>query len=80
LISWNRRNGAKGGTLLELKDKDEKRIAALLVGKQYFKKSNQNFGPPGGFAAAATSCRKMARNVSPVSDPLQDLVTKPSAG
>jgi hypothetical protein len=71
-------NGAKGGTLLELKDKDEKRIAALLVGKQYFKKSNQNLGPAGGFAAGRyVMPEDGSKRVALVSDPLQDLQTKP---
>ena len=70
-------NGAKSGTLLELKDKDEKRIAALLVGKQYFKKSNQNFGPAGFPAGRYVMPEDGSKRVALVSDPLQDLVTKP---
>ncbi len=44
-------SGAKGGTLLDLKDTEGKQIAALLVGKQFLKKSNQKFRSgriPGG--------------------------------
>ncbi len=70
-------NGAKGGTLLELKNKDEKRIAALLVGKQYLKKSNQNFGPAGFPAGRYVMPEDGSKRVALVSDPLQDLVTKP---
>jgi len=71
-------SGAKGATLLDLKDKDEKRVAALLVGKQYFKKSNQNFGPAGGFAAGRyVMPENGSKRVVLVSDPLQDLTTKP---
>ena len=71
-------NGVKSGILLELKDKDEKRIAALLVGKQYLKKSNQNFGPAGGFAAGRYVMPEGgSKGVALVSDPLNDLVTKP---
>jgi hypothetical protein len=69
---------AKGGTLLELKDKNEKRIAALLVGKQYFKKTNQNFGPAEGFPAGRyVMPEDGSKRVALVSDPLQDLLTKP---
>jgi len=70
--------GTKGGTLLALKDKDEKGIAALLVGKQYLKKSNQNFGPAGGFAAGRyVMPEDGSKRVALVSDPLNDLITKP---
>jgi hypothetical protein len=71
-------NGAKGGTARAGKRQGRKRIAALLVGKQYFKKSNQNFGPAGGFAVAATVMPEDgSKRVALVSDPLQDLQTKP---
>jgi hypothetical protein len=67
----------KGGTLLTLKDKDEKQIAALLIGKQYLKKSNQNFGPAGFPAGRYIMPKDDSKRVALVSDPLQDLVTKP---
>jgi hypothetical protein len=71
------KNG-KGGTLLELKNKDDKPIAALLIGKQYLRKSNQNFGPEAGFPAGRYIMpENNSKRVALVSDPLQDLVTKP---
>jgi Domain of unknown function (DUF4340) len=70
-------NGAKSGTLLELKDKDEKRIADLLVGKQYLKKSDQSFAPEGFPAGRYVMPKDGSKRVALVSDPLQDLVTKP---
>lgn len=71
-------NGAKGGTLLELKNNDEKPIAALLVGKQYFKKSDQNFSPAGGLPAGRyVMPEDGSKRVALISDPLQDLVVKP---
>jgi hypothetical protein len=70
-------NGAKSGTLLELKNKDEKRITALLVGKQYLKKSNQSFAPAGFPAGRYVMPEDGSKRVGLVSDPLQDLVTEP---
>ena len=67
----------KGGTLLELKDKNEKQIAALLIGKQYLKKSNQNFAPAGFPAGRYILPKANSNRVALASDPLQDLVTKP---
>ena len=67
----------KGGTLLELKDKNEKQLAALLIGKQYLKKSNQNFAPAGFPAGRYILPKANSNRVALASDPLQDLVTKP---
>jgi hypothetical protein len=67
----------KAGTLLDLKSKEEKRIAALLVGKQYLKKSDQSFGPAGIPAGRYVMPEDGAKRVFLVADPLQDLVTKP---
>ncbi len=69
--------GTKGGTLLDLKNKDEKRVAALLAGKQYLKKSNQSFAPAGFPAGRYVMPDDGSKRVFLVADPLQDLVTKP---
>lgn len=65
------------GTLLELKNKDDKRVAALLVGKQYLKKSNQSFGPGEFPAGRYVMPKNNVKRVALISDPLSDLVTKP---
>ncbi len=65
------------GTLLELKNKDDKRVAALLVGKQYLKKSNQSFGPGEVPAGRYVMPKNNVKRVALISDPLSDLVTKP---
>lgn len=67
----------KSGTLLELKNKSDKRIAALLAGKQYLKKSNQNFGPASFPAGRYVMPEDGSGRVFLTSDPLLELVTKP---
>ncbi|MEO6970309.1 MAG: DUF4340 domain-containing protein [Chthoniobacterales bacterium] len=67
----------KTGTLLDLKDKDGKRIAALLAGKQYLKKSNQSFAPADFPAGRYVMPEDGLKKVFLVADPLQDFVTKP---
>jgi len=70
--------GAKNsGTSVELKNQDDKRVAALLVGKQYLKKSSQSFGPGEYPAGRYVMPENKAERVSLVADPLQDVVTKP---
>jgi Domain of unknown function (DUF4340) len=69
--------GAKGGTLLQLKNTEGKQIAALLAGKPYLKKSNQDLGPAGFPAGRYVMPENGSSRVALVSDPLQDLVTKP---
>jgi hypothetical protein len=68
---------AKSGTLLDLKNNNEKRMAALLVGKQYMRKSTQSFGevnyPAGRYVMAEDGSKRVAL----VSDALQDVTTKP---
>ena len=67
----------KGGTLLDLKNKDGKRITALLIGKQYFRKENENFGlakiPAGRYVMPEDG----SKHVFLIADPLQDLLIKP---
>lgn len=70
-------SGTKGGTLLDLKNKDDKRIAALLAGKQFLKKSNQSFGAAEFPAGRYVMPEDDSNHVSLVADPLEDLVTKP---
>ena len=67
----------KTGTLLDLKGKDEKRIAALLVGKQYLKKSNQSFGPGSFPAGRYVMPEDGSKRVFLVADAFQDLLPKP---
>ena len=69
--------GTKSGTLLDLKSKDGKRIAGLLIGKQYLKKSNQSVAPNGFPAGRYIMPEDGSKRVALVSDPLQDVVTKP---
>ena len=65
------------GTLLDLKDKDDKRITALLAGKQYLKKSNQSFAPAGFPAGRYVMPEDGSKRIFLVADAMQDLVTKP---
>ena len=74
--------GAAGspGTLAELKDKDGKPLAALLLGKKYLKKSDgMGMGMPGempGFAAGRYVAPLGSSKVSLVSETLEDVDTK----
>ena len=43
--------GASSGTLVEFKDKDGKRLEALLLGKKFLKKGDSPMGDMGGFPA-----------------------------
>ena len=70
--------GANGGTLLDLKNKDAKRIAALLIGKEYLKKSAQRVGSRDTFPAGRyVMPEDGSKRVALVSDPLGDVTTKP---
>jgi len=69
--------GGQTGTLLDLKDKDGKRINALLAGKQYLKKSNQSFAPAGFPAGRYVMPEDGSKRVFLIADAMQDLVTKP---
>jgi hypothetical protein len=71
------KDAKNSGTLLQLKNKDEKQVAALLAGKQYLKKSTQSFGRGEFPAGRYVMPEKDSKRVSLLSDPLQDLVTKP---
>ena len=66
----------KGGTLLDLKDKNDKRIAALLIGKEYLRKSNQSFGPADVPAGRYVMPEDGSQRVFLVADPLPEVVTK----
>ena len=69
--------GANSGMLVELKSNDEKRIAALLVGKQYLRKSEQSFDNNAGFPAGRYVMPEDGSNrVALVSDPLTDVTAK----
>ena len=74
--------GAEGspGTVAELKDKDGKQLAALLLGKKYMKKSDgMGMGMPGempGFAAGRYVAPLGSSKVSLVSETLEDVDTK----
>ncbi len=65
------------GTLLSLKNKDGKQVAALLAGKQYLKKSSQSLGQREFPAGRYLMPENDAKRIALVSDPLSDLVTKP---
>ena len=67
--------GDKAGTLLDFQDKDGKRIAALLVGKEYLKKGETGFGDSaaGRYVMPITG----GSGVSLVGDPLDDVIAKP---
>jgi len=69
--------GTNSGTLVELKGNDEKRIAALLIGKTYFRKSQQNFDQGAGFPAGRYVMPEDGLDrVSLISDPLTDVTSK----
>jgi hypothetical protein len=67
---------AEGGTLLELKDKDGKRLAALLAGKQSMRQTESAFG--GGFPAGRyVTPAGEGNRVSLVAESLDELDPKP---
>lgn len=66
------------GTLLDLKGKDEKRITALLLGKQYMRKSAQKSRGPDSYPAGRyVMPEDGSKRVSLVSDALQDVTVAP---
>ena len=69
-----------GGTVAELKDKEGKVLAALLLGKKYMKKSDgMGMGMPGempGFAAGRYVAPLGSTKVSLVSETLENVDTK----
>lgn len=70
--------GAAGGTVVDFKDKDGKRLAALLLGKKYLKKGDSAMGDLGGFPAGRyVMPLSGAPKVSLVSESFEDAVTKP---
>lgn len=70
-----------GGTIAELRDKDGKALAALLLGKKYLKKSDgMGMGMPGempGFPAGRYVAPLGSTKVSLVSETLEDVDAKP---
>jgi len=71
------KTGADGGTLIDLKGNDEKRIAALLIGKQYLKKSEQGFDRGAGLPAGRYVMPEDGSNqVSLVSDAFTEVTSK----
>src|SRR5205823_805435 len=77
LIEPGREKGA--GTMLNLKDKDGKQLAALLLGKKFMKKSDGQFGGMGEFPAGRYVTAPGGAKVSLVSDSLDDANPKPEA-
>lgn len=69
--------GSKGGKLLDLKNSDGQRITALLVGKEYFKNTQQSFGPAALSAGRYVMPEDASKHVFLIADPLADMVTKP---
>jgi uncharacterized protein DUF4340 len=70
--------GDNAGTLVDFKDKDGKRIAALLLGKTYVRKSENMPGEFGGFPAGRYVIPLDGTNrVSLVSEPLDEADSKP---
>jgi len=69
--------GAAGGTFVEFKDKDNKRIEALLLGKKYLKKGDSSLGDMGGFPAGRYVMPAGKAKVSLVSETFEDAVAKP---
>ena len=71
--------GEGAGTLLEFKDKDEKTLGALILGKKQMKKGDEGmemFGGGGGFAVGRHVLPVGSTKVSLVSDALDDVNTK----
>lgn len=71
--------GEGAGTLLEFKDKDEKTLGALILGKKQMKKGDdamEMFGGGGGFAVGRHVLPVGSTKVSLVSDALDDVNTK----
>lgn len=69
---------ANAATLVDLQDKDGKRVAALLVGKKFMKKSPQ-FPDEEGFPAGRYVIRAGSTDVSLVSERLETAEPKPAA-
>ncbi len=68
----------KTGTLVDFKDKDGKRITALLVGKKYMKKSDSPMGEAGGMPAGRyVKPPGDGTKVSLVSETFEELESKP---
>jgi hypothetical protein len=65
------------GTVVELKDKDGKKLAALLIGKSFLKKSAGMAGDSEGFPAGRYVVPLGRTNVSLVSETLDSVATKP---
>ena len=68
----------KAGTVIEFKDKDGKRLAAILLGKKYMKKSDSQFGDAGGFPGGRYVLALDGGNrVALVSETFDEVDTKP---
>src|SRR5205807_390577 len=67
------------GTVVELKDKDGKKLAALLLGKKFLKKSEGMPGESEGFPAGRYVVPLGGKRVSLVSETLESVATKPES-
>ena len=65
--------GANTGTLLDLKDAKDKRVAALLLGKKYMRESNAQFGQGGYPAGRYVKAEGGSGNVVLVSDTFNEV-------
>ena len=67
------------GTVVEFKDKDGKRLAAVLLGKKFMRKGEGMMGADEGFAAGRYVVPLGGSKVSLVSETLDSVVVKPES-
>ena len=70
--------GANSGTLLDLKDGKEKRLAALLIGKKYLRQSDARFSEGGVPAGRYVKPEDSSSRVVLISDTLDEVDPQPS--
>ena len=74
--------GEGSGTLLEFKNKDEKSLGSLILGKKHMKKGDDSmaqFGMSGDMPSGRYIIKTGGTKVSLVSDSLEDVNTKPES-
>jgi uncharacterized protein DUF4340 len=70
--------GAHSGTLVDFKNAEGKRLAALLFGKKYMRESNQSFAPGRSFPVGRyVMAEDGSHHVDLVSEPFQQIDGKP---
>ncbi|HEX5176896.1 MAG TPA: DUF4340 domain-containing protein [Chthoniobacteraceae bacterium] len=77
LVEPGKGEGGGGGTLLELRGKDDAKLGALLLGKKYLKKSEDGPMEMEGFPAGRYVMPAGGNKVSLVSETMDDVEPKP---